>query len=150
MSQDKKSFIIATQADWKNFVDLVRPYIARTTFEVTADSDYQKRTGKQNRYIHVIFGIIAKEYQAKYPSEANEARCTPKFWKDFCKSNWGFRNTWTDLEDREFKETRSTADYSRAEETEFIEKIRAEILMHPKLGFNLLTPDEWRKSMGLD
>lgn len=148
MSQDKKSFIIHTQADWNNFVNLVRPFIAKKTFKVTADSDYKKRTEKQNPYLHVLFSTIANLYKEKYPDEADKDKFTMEYWKDYCKNNWGLRAVRFDLEDNPFLKARSTRSYSKTEMTNFIEKIRAEVKKHPKLQFNLLSPDEWREKMG--
>lgn len=103
-----------------------------------------RRTGQQNRYLHAVFGTIARglveagvtTLELVPPSgEVVSVPCTPDLVKAWYKALYGYRDDEGTL--------RSTASYDTTEMHDFIEAIRNDDLLI-RSGIYIETPDEYR------
>ena len=94
--------------------------------EITKD----KRTLQQNKYIHVVFGILGDELGYSMAEI-----------KQLCKQEFGLYDEAVNKKTGEtFYVYRSTADLSKKDFAEFTEKI---LILAGKMGIHILNPEEY-------
>lgn len=125
--------VIKTRADWSNILSLVEKVVGVKPFEVTLDTNYQKKTTPQLRYIHEVFKVI----------EQQRGR-TQDFWKAKLKESLGVKLVHFDLDDTPFVEVVSLKDYNKEQMADFITKVQEYCAR--ELDLQILTPEEYYES----
>ena len=121
--------IIDTKAAWNEIVALGNKHAGVTTFQVTLDSDYKKRSVDQNAYFHKICDIVAK-------AKGNSAG----YWKSCFKQEFGLKNVMVGLDQQPFVEVVSTSDYTTTQMNDFITMITAWCAEN---DLDILSPEEF-------
>lgn len=122
--------VINTKQDWQYILGLVDKVLGIKPFQVTLDTEFQKRSSKQNRYLHKIFEIIAESQGS-----------TKEHWKAAFKEKHGIKLVYVGLDEQPFVETVSTGDYTPEQLAGFIEIITAHCAEH--FDLQILSAEEY-------
>ena len=121
--------IIDTNAAWQEIVTLGNKHAGVTTFQVTLDSDYKKRSVDQNAYFHKICDIVAK-------AKGNSAA----WWKQEFKILFGIKIIHYSLDGTPSVVLVSTSEYKTTEMNDFITMITAWCAEN---DLQILSPEEF-------
>lgn len=121
--------IVHTKSDWQEIVTLGNKYAGITSFAITLDSDYKKRSLDQNAYFHKICQIVA-----------NKKGSSAAYWKSCFKQEFGLKNVLVGLDQQPFVEVVSTTDYTTQQMNDFITMITAWCAEN---DLQILSPEEF-------